>query len=100
MELLVLIDKLDDVMHKARPVPLTDQVRVDKEQIYDILDQLRAAIPESLKEAEYVERAPGGIDRQALTDAIRECIPEIAAAVVAATSSLSGPSASPPGGPF
>jgi hypothetical protein len=26
-------------------VPLTDQVRVDKEEIYDILDQMRATIP-------------------------------------------------------
>ena len=25
---------------------LTDQVRVDKEEIYDILDQMRATIPE------------------------------------------------------
>ena len=31
MDVLVLIDKLDDVVHNARPVPLTDQVRVDRE---------------------------------------------------------------------
>ncbi len=44
MDVLVLIDKLDDVVHNAKPVPLTDQVRVDKEEIYDILDQMRATI--------------------------------------------------------
>src|ERR671930_605616 len=27
MDVLVLIDKLDDLIHNARPVPLTDQVR-------------------------------------------------------------------------
>ena len=37
MDVLVLIDKLDDVVHNARPVPLTDQVRVDREEIYDLL---------------------------------------------------------------
>ena len=37
MDVLVLIDKLDDTIHNAKPVPLTDQVRVDKEEIYDIL---------------------------------------------------------------
>ena len=37
MDVLVLIDKLDDLVHNAKPVPLTDQVRVDKEEIYDIL---------------------------------------------------------------
>jgi len=33
MDVLVLIDKLDDLVHNAKPVPLTDQVRVDKEEI-------------------------------------------------------------------
>ena len=40
MDVLVLIDKLDDTIHNAKPVPLTDQVRVDKEEIYDILNTL------------------------------------------------------------
>ena len=33
MDVLVLIDKLDDTIHNAKPVPLTDQVRVDKEAV-------------------------------------------------------------------
>jgi len=37
MDVLVLIDKLDDLVHNAKQVPLTDQVRVDKERIYDLL---------------------------------------------------------------
>ena len=40
MDVLVLIDKLDDLVHNAKQVPLTDQVRVDKEEIYDILNTL------------------------------------------------------------
>src|ERR671936_150537 len=51
MDVLVLIDKLDDLIHNARPVPLTDQVRVDREEIYDLLDQMRATIPEEIKQA-------------------------------------------------
>src|SRR6202162_1451732 len=57
MDVLVLIDKLDDLVHNAKPVPLTDQVRVDKEEIYDILDQMRATIPEEIKR-------PGGIVKE------------------------------------
>ena len=45
MDVLVLIDKLDDLIHNARPVPLTDQVRVDREEIYDLLDQMRGDDP-------------------------------------------------------
>jgi superfamily II RNA helicase len=115
MEILVLIDKLDDALHNARPVPLTDQVRVDKEEIFDILDQMRASIPEEMKQARYIlerEKTRGGdagssesIDHQALTQAvsaaIKENIPEIARATAAAAAGAHGGSApSPPGGPF
>jgi vacuolar-type H+-ATPase subunit H len=54
MDVLVLIDKLDDLVHNARPVPLTDQVRVDREEIYDLLDQMRATIPEEIKQARWI----------------------------------------------
>src|SRR5437763_7771811 len=54
MDVLVLIDKLDDLVHNAKPVPLTDQVRVDKEEIYDILDQMRAVIPEEIKQSRWI----------------------------------------------
>src|SRR4030081_2590410 len=54
MDVLVLIDKLDDLVHNAKKVPLTDEVRVDREQIYDILDQMRATIPEEIKQARWI----------------------------------------------
>jgi len=54
MDVLVLIDKLDDLVHNAKQVPLTDQVRVDKEEIYEILDQMRATIPEEIKQARWI----------------------------------------------
>ncbi|MBO0768526.1 MAG: ATPase [Solirubrobacterales bacterium] len=54
MDVLVLIDKLDDLVHNAKSVMMTDQVRVDKEEIYDILDQMRATIPEEIKQARWI----------------------------------------------
>src|SRR6476661_6763499 len=54
MDVLVLIDKLDDLVPNARPVPLTDQVPVDREEIYDLLDQMRATIPEEIKQARWI----------------------------------------------
>jgi hypothetical protein len=112
MDIFELIDKLDDVMHKARPVPLTDQVRIDKEEVYDILDQMRATVPEEIKQARFIVEqrqrgesgaAGGGVDQQALTEAvtaaIRANIPEIARAAASAPSQPPG-MAAPPGGPF
>src|SRR5215469_15911945 len=54
MDVLVLIDKLDDLVHNAKQVPLTDQVRIDRDEIYDILDQMRATIPEEIKQARWI----------------------------------------------
>src|SRR3978361_1770767 len=54
MDVLVLIDKLDDLVHNAKAVPLTDQVRLDREEVYDILDQMRATIPEEIKQARWI----------------------------------------------
>ena len=69
MDVLVLIDKLDDLVHNAKPVPLTDQVRVDKEEIYDILDQMRATIPEEIKQARWIVKER----QEMLAEAKREC---------------------------
>lgn len=54
MDVLVLIDKLDDLIHNAKQIPLTDNVRVDREEIYDLLDQMRATIPEEIKQARWI----------------------------------------------
>src|SRR4051794_795185 len=51
MDVLVLIDKLNDLVRSAKPVPLRDQVRVDKHKLYDILDHMRSTIPEEIKQA-------------------------------------------------
>ena len=69
MDVLVLIDKLDDLIHNARPVPLTDQVRVDREEIYDLLDQMRATIPEEIKQARWIVKER----QEMLAEAKREC---------------------------
>ena len=56
MDVLVLLDKLDDLVDNAKSMPLTggDQVRVDKSEIYDLLDQMRATIPEEIKQARWI----------------------------------------------
>jgi hypothetical protein len=54
MDVLALIDKLDDLVHNARPVPLTDQVRIDREAIYELLDEMRSTIPEEVKQARWI----------------------------------------------
>jgi cell division septum initiation protein DivIVA len=54
MDVLVLIEKLDDVIHEARSVMMSGDVRVNKEEMYDLLDQMRATIPEEIKQARWI----------------------------------------------
>jgi vacuolar-type H+-ATPase subunit H len=56
MDVLVLIDKLDDTIHNAKPVPLTDQVRVDKEA-ERILKEAREEQNHLIGEEEVVKQA-------------------------------------------
>ena len=59
MDILILIDKLDDLLYNARPIPLTEQVRVDRKQIFDILDQMRSTLPEEIKQARWIVKERG-----------------------------------------
>ena len=54
MDVLELIDELRGLVHGAKQVPLRDQVRVDKEKLYDLLDQMRSTIPEEIKQARWI----------------------------------------------
>ena len=102
METLELIDKLDGILRSARPVPLTDQVRVDKEEIREVLERMRVAYADDMRRGGQGD----GVDSDALVGAVtaavesvlKENIPAIAQAAAAAARDASPPP--PPGGPF
>src|SRR5215210_7298968 len=54
MDVLELIDKLDDLVRNAKQIPLRSEVRVDKEKLSDLLNQMRETIPEELKQARWI----------------------------------------------
>ena len=54
MDVLELIDRLDDLVRNAKHVPLRSEVRVDKEKLDDLLNQMRATIPEEIKQARWI----------------------------------------------
>jgi hypothetical protein len=43
-EAAALLDELDELVHRAKPIPLTTQVRIEPREIYDLLDRLRSAL--------------------------------------------------------
>jgi vacuolar-type H+-ATPase subunit H len=54
MDVLELIDRLHDLVHDAKHVPLSSEVRVDKETLSDLLNEMRETIPEELKQARWI----------------------------------------------
>ena len=61
MDSIALVDRLDDLIHNAKAIPLTDQVRIDREEAYDLIDQLRATLPVEIEAARAIvaeQRAP------------------------------------------
>src|SRR6476660_1064877 len=78
MDVLVLIDRLDDLVHNAKAVPLTDQVRLDREEIYEILDQMRATIPEEIKQARWIVKERQEMREQAMREASQTEIVKLA----------------------
>jgi F0F1-type ATP synthase membrane subunit b/b' len=70
LDVLVLIDKLDELVQNAKGVPLSqDQVRVDREEIWEIIDQMRSTIPEEIKQARWIVKER----QEMLAEAKREC---------------------------
>ena len=48
MDVLVAIDRLDDLVHNAKAVPMSDQVRVDRDELQRALDELLRTMPPEL----------------------------------------------------
>jgi cell division septum initiation protein DivIVA len=54
MDLLQLIDTLDELVKGAKHVPFSDEVRVNKQELRAVLDEIRTAMPEEIKEARWI----------------------------------------------
>lgn len=54
MDIMGLIDRLEDVIANGRKVPFSGSVMIQEQKIYEIIDELRAALPEELKQARWI----------------------------------------------
>ena len=54
MDILHLLDRLEELIGEGFGVPGTGKVLVDRTRLFELFDELRAAIPESVKHAEEV----------------------------------------------
>jgi cell division septum initiation protein DivIVA len=54
MDILHLVDRLEELLNKSRPLPFTHNVIVDEDSILDLIDQMRATIPEEVRKAQQI----------------------------------------------
>ena len=55
MEIFTLLETLEDMLEKSRNVPFSGKCIVDKEEILDIIKEIRLKLPEELKQAKWVK---------------------------------------------
>ena len=45
-----LLDEIEEVLDQSRAVPFSSKVNVDKEEIYDIIAEIRTRLPNEIKQ--------------------------------------------------
>jgi len=92
-EVAALLDELDQLVHRAKPIPLTTQIRVERREIDDLLDRLRSMglfdddhlWYSSVADLRQVPDSPGAM---ATADLLEHARPKWEGKVVARTSPL------------
>ena len=81
---LQLLDELEEVLDSSRAVPFSNKVSIDKEEIYDIISEIRMKLPNELKQSKWVieERNKILIDAQREADEIVKTAEEHDVAVI------------------
>ena len=55
MEIFTLLETLEDILERARSIPFSSKGIVDREEILDIIKEIRLKLPDELKQAKWVK---------------------------------------------
>ena len=55
MEIFTLLETLEDMLDRSKTVPFSDKCIVDKEEILEIIKEIRLKLPDELKQAKWVK---------------------------------------------
>lgn len=71
MDILHLIDRLEQAISDGQRIVLTAKIIVDEDRLYNVIDQMRVAIPDAVKRANRLESEKDRILAQAHEEAER-----------------------------
>ena len=69
MEIFTLLDELEEYLEGRNSIPFTNKVLVDKEEILDIIKEIRLKLPDELKQAKWIKEERERIIAEAHQDA-------------------------------
>ena len=55
MEIFTLLEALEDIMEKSKGIPFTEKAIVEKDEILEIIKEIRLKLPDELKQAKWVK---------------------------------------------
>ena len=55
MEIFTLLEALEDILERSKTVPFTDKGIVSKNEILDIIKEIRLKLPDELKQAKWIK---------------------------------------------
>ncbi len=71
IDILYLVDRLEAAINKGTAVPFSNKRMIDEDECLDIIDQLRIAVPEEIKQSRRVTQEKDRILAQAKEEADR-----------------------------
>ena len=67
MEIFTLLETLEDIMERSRGIPFTEKGIVEKDEVLEIIKEIRLKLPDELKQAKWVNRIIAMIDEHEIT---------------------------------
>ena len=55
MEIFTLLETIEDMLENSKEVPFTHKAIIDKEEVLDIIKEIRLKLPEELKQAKVIK---------------------------------------------
>ncbi|HHW13803.1 MAG TPA: ATPase [Firmicutes bacterium] len=71
MNVVLLLDQVEELLESCPRVPLTGKVMINGDELLDLLDQIRGALPEEVKRAEWIAQEKDRLLRDTQEEAAR-----------------------------
>ncbi len=55
MNVIDLIDELEEIIESGSPVPFSNKIMLDKEDIFEIIREIRLRLPDEIKQANWIK---------------------------------------------